>query len=585
MQTPRLSEQLLNRLPGWRSPILIAMLACLFLVLSQPMDSVIVRPLFLGHLGLFILWQPLVKGQQRVSGPFVVSLLALAVVAAFAISGWLLILWILILAGIVGGKVLLLGAPITRLFHLFALGFLVLALLVLATPLALPAASLPKALVSAVQIVLGVALAIMAVLPRATKSGQQTEVIDFVNSLFVFLLLAVLVLGSLSMMLLSNTDYATALLKSLIALGGVLLILGWTWSPHVGFSGWGNFFSRYLLSIGVPAEQWLHSLANLAEEELEPGAFVAKACAAMTEALPWVSGIRWSAAGVVGSFGEQRGASIQFTHQEVGLSVFTRYPLPPSLVWHFNLLAQLLGEFHADKQRAQRLKEMSYMQAVHETGARLTHDVKNLLQSLQMLCHAANETESNDSTVFHAMLRRQLPAITTRLEATLNKLQLRQGAADDPKVLLHHWWEELIRRFDDKSWISFTSDAATLDLLVPTASFTSILDNILSNMSAKKQREPELVVAVNLEIIPHGVAISASDNGSAIEQAIQAQLLRGPVPSQDGLGIGMYQAARQADSVGYCLSLVESRNGRVCFRLAPKATGKEVLTDAFSHPC
>ena len=569
MQTPTIAERLLIRLPNWRGRILIALLACLLLVLTQPLNSPVVLPLFLSHLGLFILWQPLVKGQQRVSTSTLVILVVLAVAAAFQINGWMLMLWILILAGIVGGKVMLLGRPVTRLFHLFALGFLVLALLVLATPLALPAAKLPEVIVMAVKFVLPLALLVMVGLPRTDESAQKSEVVDFVNSLFVFLLLSVLVLGSVSMMLLTKTDYAQALLQSLIALGAVLLVLGWTWSPHGGYAGWGNFFSRYLLSIGLPAEQWLHSLANLAQEELEPDAFVARACAAMTEGLPWVSGIKWSAAGVVGSIGEQRDASAQFAHQEVELTLYTRYSLPPSLVWHFNLLAQLLGEFHADKQRARRLKDMSYMQAVHETGARLTHDVKNLLQSLQMLCHAANEPGSDDSAAFRALLRRQLPAITSRLEVTLDKLRFRQDTASDPPLRLLAWWDDMKRRFEDKPWIRFASHAQISDVQIPGALFTSVADNLLSNMAAKRQREPELTVNVALERTIEGVAVNFSDTGSAIDAALEAKLLRGPVTSEDGLGIGLYQAARQAESAAYRLAVEENREGCVRFRLAP----------------
>ena len=47
-----------------------------------------------------------------------------------------------------------------------------------------------------------------------------------------------------------------------------------------------------------------------------------------------------------------------------------------SLLWP--ALAQVLGEFYFAKLREERLREQSYVQAVHETGARLTHDVKNL---------------------------------------------------------------------------------------------------------------------------------------------------------------------------------------------------------------
>ena len=45
------------------------------------------------------------------------------------------------------------------------------------------------------------------------------------------------------------------------------------------------------------------------------------------------------------------------------------------------------------------------------------------------------------------------------------------------------------------------------------------------------------------------------------------QLLRAPVRSDTGLGIGLYQAARQADAAGYALRLEANRDGEVCFAL------------------
>jgi hypothetical protein len=46
--------------------------------------------------------------------------------------------------------------------------------------------------------------------------------------------------------------------------------------------------------------------------------------------------------------------------------------------------------------------------------------------------------------------------------------------------------------------------------------------------------------------------------------------MKEPVASEDGLGIGLYQAARQADSQGYRLALAENRSGRVVFTLSPQ---------------
>jgi hypothetical protein len=48
-------------------------------------------------------------------------------------------------------------------------------------------------------------------------------------------------------------------------------------------------------------------------------------------------------------------------------------------------------------------------------------------------------------------------------------------------------------------------------------------------------------------------------------------LLREHVPSENGLGIGLFQSARLAGQGGYRLELAENRPGRVRFRLVPAA--------------
>jgi hypothetical protein len=43
------------------------------------------------------------------------------------------------------------------------------------------------------------------------------------------------------------------------------------------------------------------------------------------------------------------------------------------------------------------------------------------------------------------------------------------------------------------------------------------------------------------------------------------------VRSANGLGIGLYQAARLAEKYGYALTLAENRDGMVYFALAPSS--------------
>ena len=58
------------------------------------------------------------------------------------------------------------------------------------------------------------------------------------------------------------------------------------------------------------------------------------------------------------------------------------------------------------------------------------------------------------------------------------------------------------------------------------------------------------------------------DDGHAVEPQIAAELLRGPVPSESGFGIGLYQVARHARSCGYSLALAQNADGRVSFILS-----------------
>ena len=62
------------------------------------------------------------------------------------------------------------------------------------------------------------------------------------------------------------------------------------------------------------------------------------------------------------------------------------------------------------------------------------------------------------------------------------------------------------------------------------------------------------------------------DTGDAVPKAVATRLFSVPVPSRNGLGIGLYQAAKQAEQAGYTLQLVSNVAGNVCFELRKTAT-------------
>lgn len=568
MDRPYTSE-LVRLVREWRSLILVVLLALLLLTMQQPTGSGLGRALFMAHLGLFMVWQPFVEGGQRLSAKALSTVALLIMLATIALDPRLLMIWIMVLAGIVGGKVPLSAERATRFFYLLALAFLVMLLLLLAVPGSFAQAALPAPLLALATIGLPVLLLVMAALPRGKDAAHVAEVVDFINSVFLFLLLAVVVLGSLSSMLLLKRDYAESILSTLIVLGCVLLFLGWVWNPHGGFAGLGDFLSRYVMSIGLPVERWLQVLANHVMTDEDPDTFVAGVVTDLGVDLPWVDGVRWTTRGAHGEQGDFIGYSREFVYQDISLVLFTRYPLSPSLNWHFNLLTQLLGEFYQDKARARHLKEISYLRAVHETGARLTHDVKNLLQSLHVLCVAADAAERGDSPASRALLSKQLPVITGRLGATLAKLQAPREEFDAATAPACAWWAEARARHAGQAWITFGPCDLPDDLTIPVALFTPALENLIGNLEKKRAQAGDLHAAISLGRKGSGAWLKVQDDGQAIESRLASQLTKSPVQSENGLGIGLFQIARLAENAGYRIALANNKPRSVCFLLEP----------------
>ena len=272
----------------WRL-LFVVMLALLHLTAMRGVEDTWARALMLAHFGLFILWQPFMRGEQSLT-PLQISVIALVcVLALFFWSWWLMLLWLCILAGVVGGKVFLFQARWQRYFHLTVLLYLVSLLLVWVFPQLLPAFSQTRELTQFAQYGLPLLFLIMLALPTETDTGETPQVVDFFYSAFLFMIIVLLVLGSFAFMTLGRVNYPFALTYSLLLIAGVLLLFGLAWNPRAGFGGLGMLFSRYLLSVGLPFEKWLYFLAELSQWERQPEKFLQQACAGLGKP-PWVSG-------------------------------------------------------------------------------------------------------------------------------------------------------------------------------------------------------------------------------------------------------------------------------------------------------
>ena len=572
--------------------VLIALLAVFHLTLLAGADTAVGLMCWLMDVGFFILWQPFVQAERKVELNALLWFLLVLAAGIWLFSWWLLILWAAMLAALLGGRVLLLNHRPTRIFYLLAFAYLLITLLVYLVPRVVPDASaigptLDRQFAWAAPLIL---LAMLA-LPRPREIPLPNGgVIDFFYSVFLFLLIAVLILGSLAFMLLRQSLYFDAVFRTLVSIAAVLLLLAWAWNPRPAFSGVGVHLSRYLLTVGLPFESWLQRLMECAESESDPDRFLERALQGMLD-LPWMAGGGWAVVGKAdsasGNFGQPSRFRQDFPGPALTIHFFTRHKLSPSLTWLLNLLARLINEYYVTKQRARDLQQISYLRAVHETGARLTHDIKNLLQSLNNLCYmaqlsgelgdesggASSDGDGGDGDGAHLnqLIQRQLPQITLRLQQTLEKLQVPQNAGESAeragRVAAVAWWTGLQQRYAHEG-IEFMPAALASDadnIFLPTTLFDSVADNLLHNALFKRQTEPTLIVHVTLDA--DAARLRICDNGSPVPQPLAAALMRAPVPSESGLGIGLYHASRQAENHGFELRLASNQRGSVCFEL------------------
>jgi len=559
----------------WWRFVVVGMLVLLHFAAFRGVTDVWARAFLVAHLGLLLLWQPFVRGEQRISPVQAALIAGVAIAVMLRLDWWMLVFWVVVLAGIVGGKVYQQQAPWQRRFYLLVFVYLLALLLIAILPEVAPRREISQEIRAFAEFGLAVLLGAMALLPTEPEPTETPQVIDFFYTVFLVLVLGMVVLGGFTFMTVGRTSYLQALIYTVFIMAGTVLVIGLAWNPRTGYAGLNVFVSRYLFSIGMPLEKWLHFLAELQQSEARPERFVAEGAAGLSR-LPWVSGARWSTALESGEVGEATPYVVEYSNDALTLRMYSRYRTSPVLHWHLTLLGQLLGEFYVGKLREEKLRQQSYLQAVHETGARMTHDVKNLLQSLNVLCSVAASPEGEGTPEQQALIRRQLPAIAKRLSETLEKLQRPQPAADE-RAPAEAWWAALSRQYRS-SGVEFSERGMRPGIVLPRAMFDSVADNLLQNALAKRVADPSIRVRADLAFASgaaSGVELRVEDSGGAVPALVVKGLFGAPLQSRsEGLGIGLYQSARLAAANGFTLALERNQDGDVCFLLSgPAGTG------------
>lgn len=555
-----------SSLTRYRNLLLLAVLLGLLLAVWERPDSLTGRVLWLADVGLFLLWQPMVDGERRLR-PVQVGL-TLGVLLAFAtqMSWGGMAAWAAFLAALVGGKVVLARGVRLRWFFLLAFAFLAFLLFAWISPQVVAEPSVHAVLPDAwVRWTTVLALVVLLALMPFSGDEDRAPVYDFLVSFVILMVISIILMRTHTLVAVHHLSHLESMAQALLSLGLLLLLVSWAWHPRLGFSGIGAVLSRYLFRLGFPFDQWLNRLTELSDQESEPHLFLERAAVSFRD-LPWVVGGRWVVGRQAGEFGNEDRHRIELRSADVEVVLFASHRWSAALIWQANLLFRLVTEFFRAKQRDRLLQTMRYLQAVHETGSRLTHDVKNLLQSLDSLCFALEHVDSQPADELTCLLRRQLPVVTQRLRATLGKLS-RPMDAQEVALDLAEWWDGLQQRYQGQN-VRFSAPTSLAGAgLVPQHVFDNVVDNLLGNALQKRTAGAEVRVLVEIDFARGGSVLRVSDDGQPFPLEVAAGLFSAPVPSASGLGIGLYHASELAKRTGYDIRLVDNRPGSVCIEL------------------
>jgi signal transduction histidine kinase len=485
--------------------------------------------------GLFLLWQPLWSKEAKIDRRPVVFIAVFFVAITFYFPKESLVFFGLILSGLIGSR--LLSRDSFRSFDLLALLIIILEMVVGLVPDTFRQIELPALFSEYMQTIILVPILLFYFAPNPDERKQQRSQVDLMHGLLAATLIFIVLLGGIVINLLYGVDYIDGLLLTVFIVSTLTIGISWFWNPGVGYSGIGVLWNRYAMTIGGPFETWINTLTTLIEE-------------------PYLSPAQKIQAGdMVGT---------RLEHQMADdLTVVLYFKSNPgaALEQHTILLIRMAYQFYLAKLNQEKMRAQEHFATIHHTGARLTHDIKNILQSIKASLSILDR--DSDTTESEQLLQANLNQIGTRLESTLHKLKAPALNTQIVLVDCKNWIKRISKQYRSNKMLQFHSDIEN-NINLPIDLFDSVIENLLNN-ALKKPSVSQ--IDVRLMSSENVIVLSVCDNGDAIEAEIEEHLFTQPISSGSGMGIGLYQSAIMALAFNYELELSQNEPGRVCFNL------------------
>ncbi len=510
--------------------------------------------------GLFLLWQPLWHRDVRVNHIPASIIVTFFISVAYFYPEESLVLFGLMLSGLVGSRLFIQTS--LRSFDLLSLLIIIIEMAIGLVPSTFPQITLPGQLGEYMQTLVIIPVLLFFFAPNSNKASQGHSQVDLMHGLLTATLISIVLLGGIVVNLLYGVDYIDGLLLAVFIVSTLTLGISWFWNPGVGYSGLGVLWNRYAMTIGSPFETWISTLTALIEERfLTPAEYLAAACEHLVEN-DWLNGIQWNLEASKTFAGEKAGPRLEYTFDK-NASVELYYKSNPgqALEQHTVLLVRMAYQFYLAKLNQEKVRAQEHFATIHHTGARLTHDIKNILQSIKTSLDILDD--NSDIQAHQELFKRTLSQINNRLEQTLDKLKAPTLDSKYKALLCQQWVTELKARYQADAHIVINADIEN-DVLIPTELFDSVADNLINNATRKQSVN---CTDVRLLATNEIIVLSVCDDGSAISDSIADDLFQQPVSSGSGMGIGLYQSAIMANAFNFTLELSQNEAGRVCFNL------------------
>lgn len=529
--------------------------------LSSTLSGWLIQIFLLVHFSAFLAWVSQRNPLFQLLSPLgILTLVFIAFNIVFA-EPILLVGWKFVLIGLIASNIS--NQKMSRLFDLLALLSLFLTLFLFDLNHVFNIYPMSASFEILTRLILTGFFIPLLILQPASQHYKNIDFFSGIMTAFVGLFISIM---TLFLIFSQQIQYPIALMISCCITMMFIVVCGMIWLMLGNVQNFDQLSLNHNSTHEHSFEQWIAMLIQPGiYKTTTPQEYLEEGLDNLQHILPNICGLYSRSLYGEKNWGEEGKHIFEVQIQSLEMVFHSKYKMYPNYQSHIKLLVQLLEHFHQAKRREEILSQQAHLQAIYETGAKLTHDMKNILQSLKgitSIIESASQPENFGDT--QKVLQGQFPYLGQRLQRILDKIQ-QPLQSQQTYVLIREWWTNLQARYHKRD-ISFSANMMW-NSKIPEEIFDNVVENLLENAFNKRQREPDLHIQVTLETTEKQVRLIVCDNGTTIPEELFKQLLTQPVPSRDGYGVGLYQVAKQTIHSGYRLKISHNERGRVCFEL------------------